>query len=294
MPRLDFPEGRLVEFRTSDGLVLSGFLAMPKRAKIGVIHVHGMFSSFYRSTLVKTFVREFPRAGVAFLSIETRGSYTLAGFRKGNGRAQVGGGMERFEDCVKDIDAAVRFMKRIGIKHVYLDGISTGSQKIAYYGYTKRGAVKGLVLIGAVDDYNLRRKELGRRFNSAVRLAKSISRRDGKGMLPSEYLGVSLSARRFLSIADPKNPEARLFNYDRPVLTEVRSIKVPILSVFGSREQYATKHVRVLNSILAMNCSSPLSRQIIISGGDHGLRGHEKEACLSIRRWISSIEGASG
>jgi len=44
---------KLVEFKTSDGLTLSGLLSAPKRPKIGVIHVHGIFSSFYRSQVLR-------------------------------------------------------------------------------------------------------------------------------------------------------------------------------------------------------------------------------------------------
>ena len=287
---------KLVEFKTSDGLMLSGLLSVPKRRpKVGVIHVHGIFSSFYRSRLAKAFARDFAKKGVALLNIETRGSSTMMGFAKGSGSKlryfNMGGGVEKFEDCVKDVDAAVRFMKRLGIKRIYLEGISTGAQKITYYAWKRPGKVRGVILLGAVDDYNLRRKELGRKFRKAVALARAISKKDPTGLLPPSYLGVHLTARRFLSFADPKNPEARLFNYDRPRLSELASLKIPVLSIFGSREQHAIKPPREMNSIIAMNCSSRLSRQLLIKGANHSFHGKAEEAGLSILGWIAYVEG---
>jgi len=286
---------KLVEFKTSDGLTLSGLLSAPKRPTVGVIHVHGIFSSFYRSRLAKSFANDFTKKGVAFLNIETRGSSTMMGFAKGSGSrlryVNLGGGVEKFEDCVKDIDAAVRFMKRQGVRRVYLEGISTGAQKITYYAWKHPGKVRGIILLGAVDDYNLRRKELGRKFGSAVALARAISKKDPAGLLPSSYIGVHLTARRFLSFADPKNPEARLFNYDRPRLSELASLRIPVLSIFGSREQHATRPVREMNEIIARNCSSRLSRQLLIKGANHSFHGKAEEAGLSILGWITYVEG---
>ena len=149
--------GELVSFTTKDNIVLHGFLLRSKtKSDKAVINVHGLEGTFYRSSYAKILSKKLSTNGFNYLSIEQRGSYTAVGFRKKTkkiGYVTAGGGFEIFEDCVYDIEAAVKFLKSMGIKKIFLEGHSTGCQKVAYYQYKKKdSSIKGIILAAPCDD----------------------------------------------------------------------------------------------------------------------------------------------
>src|SRR5208283_2893720 len=104
-------KGELVYFDTSDRIRLCGFLSRPKqRTDKMVIHLHGLQGNFYGSTYINALSETFTKKGFNFLSIEQHGSYTIKGTKRGRSnkakRILLGGALERFEDCVYDIDGA--------------------------------------------------------------------------------------------------------------------------------------------------------------------------------------------
>jgi pimeloyl-ACP methyl ester carboxylesterase len=291
---MDGIKGELVSFPTQDGLILHGFLAKPKaRSDKAILNVHGLHGNFYKSKYANAISQTAVRNGFCFLSIEQRGSYAAFGMGQKKGkkfkRLLGGGSYEKFEDSAYDIDGAVRFLKRIGIKKIFLQGHSTGCQKITYYQYKKQNsAVKAIILLGPVDDYNLRKTELGRKFGEAVKFArKNIKNKDM--LMPKKYINGMFSVSRFLSFADLKYVESRIFNYELPRLKEFGSIRQPILAVFGSKEQYACKPVDKYMRILAANSKSKRFTSLIIRNADHGFRNKEKELATKLIDYLKGV-----
>jgi pimeloyl-ACP methyl ester carboxylesterase len=292
--------GELVSFRAADEAVLAGFLCRPKRkTKTAIIHLHGLNSAFYRPLTIKL-ASKLAQQGIAVMSIQQRGSYNevaLKTYKKGKKEYLVtGGSLEKFEDCVLDIKGAVKYLKSIGIRNIYLEGQSTGCQKSVYYAMkTRDRAVKGLILLAPGDDYNLWRTighhgHSKREFEEMVAFAKSKLKKDPMTLMATKYPGVRYSVRRFLSFADLKNVEARIFNYDAPKLKEFGSVKIPVLAILGTKDEFLTKPAKEYLRILGKNTSSPNFMGLLIKGAGHGLTGREPEVAGLISKWVRAME----
>lgn len=290
-------KGEIIKFTTRDGLVLEGFLMPSTKCGMCVIHVHGMTSNFYRGNLPFAMAPSLNKRGVSLFSINTRGhditaSMVMTSSRLRKSRTKylaLGTSLEKFEDCIFDIDGAIKALHKLGFKSFILSGHSTGCQKITYYQYKRnRGNIKGLILLAPSDDYNHRRKELGRRFNKVVNKCKRLVRlKKGDSFDKTTF---PLSAKRFLSVADLKNVEAMLFNYSGP-LKEICNIKVPVLAIFGSRDELATEPVRkYLETLMGKREGKP-SFYAIINGARHSFRNHEDDVSDAVSKWISEQSG---
>ncbi len=283
-------DGELIEFHAEDKALLHGFLMRPKYANTCLIWVHGMTGNFYRSSIPMALAKKLGNIGVAVFSINTRGHDLLSGTRfdsKKRDPKVIGTSLENFEESVFDISGAINAMKEKGFKRFILSGGSTGCQKITYYQYKRKDPrVKGLVLLAPVDDYHSQKAELKKRFDKIVKMAKTLkSSRKSRVVLDDlNYLGVY----RFLSVADTRNVEARLFNYDGP-MTEFSSIKVPIYASFGSKEEYEVKPVHECIEILSKKTQSKSFSFSIIDGAAHSYRGFENNVASSIELWLLNI-----
>jgi pimeloyl-ACP methyl ester carboxylesterase len=296
-------KGELLQFKTKDGLVLEGFLVRPKNAKLCIIYVHGWGGNFYRELAVGL-ARGMSKRGIAIFSINTRGHDTVALITRmiGRKRASFNGGveLEKFEDSALDIEGAIDGLKRLGFKKFVLCGHSTGSQKITYYQLRKiNKSVIGLILVAPGDDYNIWRKEiLGKSFNEKRKTAKALVAK-GKGD-QLNFIEDS-TPKRFLSVADLKNVEARLFNYDGE-LKEFSKIRIPVLVLFGSKEEHAIKPVNQYLKILEEKSNSKLFESHIeksnsklfeshiVKGAMHRFYGHEDEVADLISNFVSKLQ----
>lgn len=267
--------GALVELRAR-GLKrpLDGFWAHgPHRADALLLIVHGMGGNFYRAAFKKALMRAAPRAGLDVLSFNNRGY-----------ERDVAD--EVFVECRHDLDAALAFGRAQGYRRFVLIGHSTGCQKIAYYQHLRRAPdIVALVLAAIGDDYAIVRRELGARYGYWMRRARALVRADrgseilrGKGCL-------GFSARRFLSIADPNQIEARLFNFDGP-MREFAAIRTPTLAVLPAREEYACIPIpEAARRLKAVARATPFDVEII-PRADHGFHGCEAETARRILNWL--------
>jgi pimeloyl-ACP methyl ester carboxylesterase len=286
-------QGKLVTFIATDKLILNGFLVEGKRAKRCIIYVHGMTGNFYHGLLAKTLAEKALRHGYSSFLINTRGHDALSSGRFMSGarkRVRIGTLVEKFEDCIKDIDGAIKFLKSKGYKEFILAGHSTGCQKILYYQYLrKRRDVRALLLLAPDDDYNLNRKELGRRWGALVKEAKSLSRAK-RGMAYNIFNPrFPFAPARFLSVADPKRIEARLFNYDGK-LAEFSRVKTPMYVVFGTKDEGAVKPVEEYVSILWERTSSRNYGSLIIKNARHSFSEYESVVADSAMKWLQGLK----
>jgi pimeloyl-ACP methyl ester carboxylesterase len=286
--------GELVFFEATDRVRLCGFLTRPRRRSDRiVIYLHGLKGNFSKSASVRSLSKTLNREGFNFLSIEQRGSYLVNHFWKGaKGKSLLAGGaFEKFEDCRHDIEGSVRLARRMGMKRIYLAGHSTGCQKAAYYlSKHPNRMVKGLMLSAPADDYNSDMKEMGRNFGAAVAFARRQSKKDRNALMPERYGAGFTSVSRFLSYCDLRNVESRIFNYNLDKLDVFRRVKVPVLALFGTREQYALKPVKEYMKILAGNYRGVSFRGVLIKGANHGFRGKEDALANETVHWLDDTE----
>ncbi|MDE1822715.1 MAG: alpha/beta fold hydrolase [Candidatus Micrarchaeota archaeon] len=284
-------EGKLLSFLTSDGVRLNGFLFSGGSKRACIINVHGMTGNFYgiRQMLL---AQMLGKRGVSFFSINTRGHDAVSNYRIEDGRkstrVRAGTNFERFEDCVFDIKAAIGVAERMGFRKIMLCGHSTGCQKIAYYQYkSKDRRVSSLILLGPADDYSIAKRDLGRNFGRVAALSRKMVSR-GRGDELDRRIPSGFSAQRFDSTVNQRRIESRIFNYDGK-LREFASIRIPILAIFGSKEEFAAKSVGTYLKILGRRTRSANYRPQIIRGADHSFKGHELELAQRIAEWAKQV-----
>lgn len=254
---------------------LDGFWCRGRRpARHLLVFVHGMQSNFYRSQLKKDFMLAGARENVDVLSFNNRG-------------AEEQTATERFRDTLGDLDAALAFARRHGYRRVALAGHSTGCQKITYYQAVRRDpAVRALVLLAIGDDLAIMRRDLGRRFSRWVRAARRMTARGrGDEMMPPG--GPPYSARRFLSIADPQEIEARLFDFGGD-LSHFRRIRCPVLAVFAGADEYNVLPAKRTAALLAAATRSARFAARIVRGADHGFHGCERRVAQAVYTFLEA------
>ena len=284
------------KFSATDGTLHYGLLALPEhgRPKSALVHVHGFQGSFYGSSSVEELSVAVTKAGMAFFSIEHRGSYVMEEFTKKKGTKETdfiaGSALERFEDCVYDIDGAVEFMKGLGVRRVVLSGHSFGCQKIVYYAATKMSRlVKAMVLLSPVDDLNFDVAHFGGRYSTILKSARTVARKGRYALMPmGKDPYTVIGARRLLSTCDPRNSEARTLNYLKSRMEYVARIRVPMLVMFGTDDHYLeVAKIKQEHAIsrLRENSGGRVD-SLIMKGTDHVFHGKRRLLARKVADWM--------
>lgn len=275
----------LTNIKTRDGIILDGIVVLPQRkTKTALIWIHGLSSRFSSGQkIIQEVSSACRRANVGYFKFNTRGHDVASRINN----KIIGGGFERFEDCVHDIRAMIRFVRTLGFTDIILAGHSTGSNKALYYCYkTKDKTIKKLILLGAISDIVAFQKEMGhKKFTNACAVANDL-RKNPRALMPPEY-GL-FSARRFWSLCHPKEKEDTFPYYDeKRKWNALESIRIPLAVIIGSRDQYLDR--APANYLAAFKCHALLTKRfrgIIIKGANHGFHRREKELAQEIILWI--------
>jgi alpha-beta hydrolase superfamily lysophospholipase len=281
--------GELLQFDATDGIGLNGFLVHSGRKTRNVlIHVAGMTGNFYRSKFHWELAKAIKGRGFDLFLTGTRGDNNITGFYKcgKEDRAYIGTSYEVVTECVFDIEGAIRALRKLGYTNFALSGHSTGCQKVTYYQSKKKNRqVNAIVLLAPADDHNFEKKKLGKKYMKTVKLAQQMVRR-GRGDELTPACITHYSWKRFLSYALPQNTEARLFNYDG-ALREFAGITVPVLVVFGSKEEYAAKPIKEYGKILAARTNSKRFTFISVPDANHSYHHKEDKVAKLVFSWLS-------
>ena len=133
----------IVNVTTRDGLLLHSLLTEPvKPATIIDIQIHGAGGNFYSNSYFAGLMQRLVELGVAYLSTNNRGAGVYELEKGSIGR---GVSLEKFADCVLDIDAWIAFALEKGYENIVLESHSYGTEKIVYYVHKGRykDSVKG-------------------------------------------------------------------------------------------------------------------------------------------------------
>lgn len=282
-----------VRIITEDGLELHGLLFEPtEKTTNALIHIHGWIGNFYENKFIDYIAKEAILRWFAFLTFNNRGTGIVTDLiKRGESKLEyrrIGGSLEKFEDCVIDIKAAIDFLSQRGYKEIILQGHSLGCQKITFYKYkTEDERVKGLILLAPVDDVAFTKKQLKNKYKKSLDIAREMVK-NGKGDdLVSKWMAFYplLNARMFLNVADPESSSGRIFDYARS-LKEIKSISCPKLAVFGSNDEYQSNPGEKLE-ILKKNvkdCDLGL-----IKNSGHGFVGFEEELSRLVGKWLNKF-----
>ncbi len=278
-------KGELVRIKTKDGLELHGLLCEPGNTDKVLIHVHSWIGNFYENRFLDFIADEINNKGIAFLTFNNRGAGIITEFIKNGKYERIGGSLEKFEECIIDIKAAINFLNKKGYKDIILQGHSLSCQKITYYKYkTKDKCVKALVLLEPVDDANCAKGMLGKRYNESLKIAKDLLKKKKKVVPEWMRFYPLLTPERFLQVSDPESTCGRIFDFSGE-LKEIKNVNCPVLAIFGSKDDYQKNPEKALE-ILKNKAKCDIK---LIKNGNHWLKGHESELGKVITDWIGDL-----
>lgn len=105
----------LVRINSTDGIEQPGILYMPNTNTDNiVIHVHGLNGNFYENRFLDILAKSYTDKNYAFLTFNNRGKDFITELLKGNESVIIGGSLERFKDCILDIEGVINWVKEKG------------------------------------------------------------------------------------------------------------------------------------------------------------------------------------
>lgn len=286
-----------VKATTSDNLILQGLLSEPHSKSDSVIlHIHGMSGNFFENDFIKTMLSGYPEQNLSFMTVETRGSEVIRFFSKtGGGFTMLGDAYEIFEESVKDIEAWIGFLSDRGYKNIYLQGHSLGCAKIAYYqSLMKDKRVKALLFISASDMFGLvlNKKDLPRHIKHMNESKSLIEAGKEMELLTDALWGTNkLSARTYVNFFGT-DAKTAIFNYydNKLGFDAVKKINVPIISIFGTKDDGIVTDPYKSNDMLKQNAvKSPKFVGEVFEGAQHSYAGFEEQIVKSITNFIKEL-----
>lgn len=289
--------GALVKTITEDGLEHAGFW-MDQKSDIAVFHSHGTAGDFYTHKFIETEGEMLSKLGISFLTANNRGHDVYADIRKHTKKGvewtQIGGGFEKFEDCVLDIGAWLDFLTQQGVKKVILQSHSL-TQKILYYQHqTHDPRVAGQILLSSQNDAGLMYYALGedKYKKTNLKIEKMVQEGKGNEKLPKELSPVSYetSALMYLGYLTELG-SGTLTPYHSPNSPQwkvLEEIKEPLLIIYGGADAYMKPSVQEAVKLMKKHAKSSKSLTVqIIKNATHSYIGYEDILVKSIINWIT-------
>jgi alpha-beta hydrolase superfamily lysophospholipase len=283
----------LINIVTPNRYKLNGLWFGPAKPKRAIIFVHGLASSAFQTALAEAFVDK----ETAVITFNNRGHdkitkvYRLDNTKKGSHSVRAGQAHEVFTECADDIQGAVNFVRRAGVRDIFLAGHSTGSQKSVYYASRKGNQkhIKGLILLAPLSDYSVARNIFAAdKLKKAVTFAQALVSKGKKHeLLPLEIMPSLMDAQRFLSLYTPNSAE-EIFSYAQPKKnpSAYKAIELPTLVFLARDDEYGDRPAEDIGAWMAKHTRSKHFAMHIISGATHGFKGREKIIAAGIRKWI--------
>ena len=289
----------LTEIITKDNHVHQGLYFQPSRKnKKAILWVHGLTGRFYGDPLLmNVFADACEEHGWGFASFNNRGHDVIANIRKIDRRkradfthAMCGAGLEKFEDCLWDIDAGIAFLIEKGFDQVILIGHSTGANKVCFYAGMKRDPrVVGVVLAGPTSDRFSRNTDKSNYQSNLSFMKKLMMQGKGNEIVSGRHF-FPMTPRRWLSLLAP-NTKEDVFNYgdNLNVLQTFGQIKKPLLVILSELDETADRPMLNIKDIFDDHTKSKNYNSIIIPGTTHSYTGKEKEFVGIVIDWIKQI-----
>lgn len=283
----------VVEIETPKKYLLNGLWWGPTKPKRAIIFIHGLRGSVFS---VPHLVQKLVDKNTAVLTFNNRGFGLVNTIKRRVGTKTIstlgGSSHEVFTKSPDDIQGAINFVRRAGVRQIFIAGHSTGCQKATYWARRGRG-VKGIILLAPVSDYAAALKEGKRkRLLKAVAYAKRLIRSGRKHeLLPKELLThLTLDdAQRFVSLYTADSPET-MFSYEQPhkIPGTLRSVRIPIFLLWAEEDEYADRPVEEIVSWFNSNIRAPYRLRVIPKVG-HSFKGGEGITGSAIRGFMKEF-----
>lgn len=280
----------LVRINSIDNIEQPGILYSPNNDtnKI-VIHVHGLNGNFYENRFIDTLAKSYTDNNYAFLTFNNRGRDFITELLKGNDFTIIGGSLERFKDCILDIDGIVNWTKNKGYNEIILEGHSYGCNKVLYYyNHKKSDSIKKIVLLAPCDIPSegkkfLSKEEYEKTKSDSTRLVQEGKESvlidfpvmaNGKIAAGTYYYDFLPGGENdFIRYVDGANGKSEILN----------SIDIPTLIIFGDVDECVlTQPIEIVKEYLTNNINDCNIQ--IIEGADHLYSGRYEDLGKVIKK----------
>ena len=279
----------LVRTSSIDEIELPGILYTPDEDtdKI-VIHVHGLNGNFYENRFLDTLAKCYTDKNYAFLTFNNRGTGFITELLKWNDFTVIWGCLERFKDCILDIEGVINWIKSKGYKDMILEWHSYGCNKVLYYyKHKKNNNIKQIVLLAPCDI-----PSKGKNFLSKeeYKKAEEESTRLVKENMENELIDFSVMVNAKIAawtyyndfLPNGENDFIRYRDWINAESEVLNNIDIPILVTFGDKDECVlTEPIEVVEWYLKNNLSDCNIQ--IIKGADHLYTGKYEELGKIIR-----------
>jgi len=272
----------IVKVKTKDEFTLHGMLTEPENlSKTIVIHIHGSSGTFYWNDYFELLTKSVVDLGMAYLATNNRGSGV---YQLEKGSPYSGVSLERFEDCILDIDAWIELALSKGYENIILEGHSYGTEKSVYYMNKGKYADKviGVMLFGFSDNVGTQikyEKSIGKNYRKE---AEEINNSGEPWKLLNDYFGLCgempISAQTYLHgfTEDSENAIALPLRKGKDLIF-FQNIKVPILGVISDDEDGEYTIIPIKEASDLLESENKLAEVKIIKDTNHVFTGKEKE-----------------
>ena len=272
---------------TEDGLKLPMVHFESKEKNVCVICVHGMCGTIIDNYFATVWGKYLSSNNIGFIYEHNRGHSIENDIVMKDGSFKRCGCMyEIFEDCIYDIDLAIKTAKEKGYKRIILLGHSYGCNKVIYYYYKKHPDILGIILASAPDMIGSHILEQSD-YNDLLNEAKN-NIDNGE---PTKLLHKMIEDYMYMSSQTYYNwfnKESNLNNL--PVINndnhwnQFESIDVPVFTFSGSSEEEYYLKLDLLRD-KAINCNN--FEYKIVDNTGHTYKNKEKEIADLIINWIN-------
>lgn len=288
----------LVTLTAADGQVHDALFTIDERAlrirhrstgrRTAIVHIHGIMGNFLVGTL-RFYPAPLARAGFPVLVLETR-------------MANVGQlfGQAIFEDAIRDIDAAVRWLRSEGYDTLIISGYSSGATLATRYAATHHvPTLRGLVCLGnpwGLPESMERRARLYHAKPDYDELTATVL--EALGDTPDDP-----DLDRLVVVEQSRGPTTRpgdseVYTYRTwwhsrgPRATsakahlQIAQVWAPILLVQGNRDQVVFHHEALDLARVAREGGNPDVEVVTIDGASHSFEGCEIATRDAVISWL--------
>ena len=274
---------------TEDNLKLPMVHFESNRKDICVICIHGMCGTIIDNYFATVWGKYLSINDIGFIYEHNRGHSIENDIIMKDGSLKRCGCMyEIFEDCIYDIDLAIKIAKEKGYKRIILLGHSYGCNKVIYYYYKKHPSILGVILASAPDMIGSHILAEPNDYKELINEAKqNIDNNE-----PTKLLHKMIEDYMYMSSQTYYNWFKEDSNLDNlPIVknnnkwNQFESIDVPILTFSGSNEESYYLQLELLKN-KAINCNN--FEYKIIENTGHTYKGKEEDIAKLILEWISN------
>lgn len=275
---------------TKDGLRLPMVHFESKKKDICIIITHGMCGTIIDNYFATVWGKVLTKSNIGLIYEHNRGHSIENDLVSIDGTFKRYGCMyEIFEECLLDIDLAIKTAKKIGYKRIFLAGHSYGCNKTIYYYYKKKPDILGIIFASAPDMVGIH-KLLQPNFRSLLEEAKINIKSGNENKLLSALVEdyMYMSSKTYYNWYNELSELNNLPIIENPELWEQFScIDVPILAFSGENEEWYYKRFDIMKEKVE---NSETFFSYIIENTGHTYKNKELETANIIIEWIDKIK----